>query len=445
MRITVIGTGYVGLVTGVCLADLGNTVACVDIDEDKIRSLQRGRTTIYEPGLQERLERGLREERLSFTTELRAALKESELVFICVGTPARSDGHVDLSFVEAAVRSVGELIEHEFILVMKSTVPVGTAARTATTLTKQLRQRQQHFPLHVVSNPEFLREGAAVNDFFNPDRIIVGVDTDDQFARQTLERLYQSVARAARPIVFMDPRSAELTKYASNAMLAARISFMNELSGYCEKVGADITAVAKGMGLDGRIGPRFLQAGIGYGGSCFPKDVQGLISALTEEQCPATLFSAIHEVNERQKQSLFPKIKSLLGSVKGARVAIWGLSFKPRTDDTRDAPSRVVVSWLLEQGASVAVFDPEAMAAFRRDYPTLHYASTPYDALTDADLLILLTEWDEFRNPDWARVKSLLRAPKLIDGRNIYHAQRDELSRLGFAYVGVGVPLNEAE
>jgi UDPglucose 6-dehydrogenase len=439
MKLSVFGTGYVGLVTGVCFADLGNDVLCVDIDATKIAALDRGATPIYEPGLKERLERGLKEKRLAFTTDLAQAVSFGEILFICVGTPSREDGSVDLTYVEDVARTIGKHLDKGKVVVDKSTVPVGTAERVRAVIVEELAKRDAHFPFHVVSNPEFLKEGAAVNDFFNPDRVIVGAEQDDTVARAAMEKLYQGVARTGRPILVTDLRSAELIKYASNAMLATRISFMNQLSQYCELVGADITAIAKGMGLDTRIGSRFLHAGIGYGGSCFPKDVHGLIRSIKEAGGDASIFIAVHEANEAQKRSLFPKIKKMLGTVSGKRVALWGLAFKPKTDDVRESPAKTIVRWLQDNGASVSAFDPEAMELFAKEFPRVNLTQTPYDALAGADLLILCTEWDEFRNPDWQRVKTLLKSPNVIDGRNVWLAYREDLKKLGFAYVGVGV------
>ncbi len=439
MKIAIFGTGYVGLVSGVCFAELGNDVLCADVDTKKIALLERGANPIYEPGLQQKLERNTKEGRLSFTTDLKKAVDFGDLLFICVGTPATGEGTVDLQYVESVAASIGQHLARETIIVDKSTVPVGTAARVREIITKELEKRDEDLLFHVVSNPEFLREGAAVNDFFNPDRIVVGLENGDDYARKVMEKLYRSVARTSRPIIFTDTNSAELIKYASNTMLATRISFMNQLSQYCEKVGADITAVSRGMGLDTRIGSRFLHAGVGYGGSCFPKDVQGLISSIKDAECSATIFEAVHTANEEQKKSLFPKIKEMLHELKGKKVALWGLSFKPKTDDIREAPSRIIAKWLLEQGATVSAFDPEANENFKKEFPSIHYGKNPYQVLDKADLLILVTEWDEFRNPDWKRVKDLMKQQYLIDGRNIYLAYRDELSRLGFTYQGVGM------
>jgi UDPglucose 6-dehydrogenase len=439
MKIGIFGTGYVGLVSGVCFADLGNDVICVDVDAEKVALLKSGVCPIYEPGLKEKLERSLREERLIFTTDAKTAIMQSDLLFICVGTPPKEDGSVDLSYVESVAQQIGKELDHETVIINKSTVPVGTVARVRELIEQGLKQRESAQVFHVVSNPEFLREGAAVYDFFNPDRIVVGLEEKDLYAEEQMGKLYRSVARTGRPILFTDTKSAELIKYASNTMLATRISFMNQLSSYCEKIGADITAVAKGIGLDTRIGSRFLHAGVGYGGSCFPKDVKGLIKSIEESGCDASIFAAVDAANELQKQSLFPKIKKMLGDIKGKRVALWGLSFKPKTDDIREAPSLVVVEWLQKHGASVAAFDPEAMQNFKKEFPDISYGDNPYEVLEDADLLIVLTEWDAFRNPDWNRVKSLMKEQKIIDGRNIYLAYRDEFESFSFSYQGVGV------
>jgi UDPglucose 6-dehydrogenase len=440
MRISIFGTGYVGLVTGVCLADLGNDVLCVDVDTAKIALLERGGTPIYEPGLKERMDRSVKEGRLRFTADMAAAVRWGDILFICVGTPPQKDGSVDIKHVEQVAASIGKHLDGEKLIVDKSTVPVGTAEMVRGVIEAELRRRKTKRRFHVVSNPEFLREGAAVNDFFNPDRVVVGLEEGDSFAREAMDKLYRGVARTTRPILFTDTRSAELIKYASNAMLATRISFMNQLSQYCELVGADITAVSRGLGLDTRIGSRFLHAGVGYGGSCFPKDVKGLIASIKAVGGDGSIFEAVHAANEAQKRSLFPKMEALLGKpLKEKRVAVWGLSFKPRTDDTREAPSHVVVEWLLSKGASVSAFDPEAMTNFRKEHEGIGYSENPYGVLKGADLLILLTEWDEFRNPDWERIKKLMRRPAVLDGRNIYLGYRDDLKRLGFRYIGVGV------
>lgn len=430
MKLTIFGAGYVGLVTGVGFAELGHRVCCVDIDNERIERLSKGDPIIYEQGLKEKLERNLNEGRISFAT----SPSEAEAYMICVGTPQNEDGSVDLTAVMNVTESLAPIADEDSVVVLKSTVPVGTASKVA-----------ERVKAAVVSNPEFLREGAAVNDFFNPDRIIVGMNEEDDHARQIMERLYSGIKRTNRPILFTDNASAELIKYASNAMLATRISFMNQLSAYCEKVGADITTVAAGMGLDDRIGPRFLHAGIGYGGSCFPKDVKGLINQLQEMGCPAGIIEAVDAANEHQKRSLFAKIE-VLGPVKGKRVAVWGLSFKPKTDDIREAPSRVIINWLLEQGATVQAFDPEAVENFRREYPGIIYAKEPYGALKGASVLLVVTEWDEFRNPDWSRVVELMARPCIVDGRNIYRSYRDTFTSFGIRYIPVGAkPIGDAE
>ncbi len=439
MRIVIFGTGYVGLVSGTCFAELGNDVLCADVDSEKIALLERGANPIYEPGLDQLLARNKEAGRLRFTDDPAGAVNEGDIIFICVGTPSTADGSVDTRYVESVAKTIGERLEHDAVIVDKSTVPVGTAEKVKGIIARELERRGVSVNFSVVSNPEFLKEGAAVNDFFNPDRVVVGVEPGDTHARELMEKLYRGVVRTNRPLLVTDPKSAELIKYASNAMLAARISFVNQLSQYCEAVGADITAVSKGMGLDTRIGPRFLHAGIGYGGSCFPKDVQGLIASIKAAGCPASIFEAVHEANEDQKKSLFPKIEALLGSVEGKKVALWGLSFKPKTDDIREAPSRIIAAWLLDHGATVTAHDPEATENFAAEYPDVQMSSDPYDALADADLLILVTEWDAFRNPDWQRVKQQMKSPNLIDGRNIWLAYRDELKEAGFSYVGVGV------
>jgi len=437
MKIGVFGTGYVGLVTGVCLSDLGNDILCADVDKEKIIMLETGKLPIFEPGLSEKMERSVREGRLSFTTDLKQTVESSKLLFICVGTPGNERGEVNLSFIESVAKSIGQYMDDEKVIVIKSTVPVGTNAKVRSIIEFELEKRQLSHTFHLVSNPEFLREGAAVYDFFNPDRIIVGLE-EGSGAQKLIEKLYKSLVRTTRPIFFTDTRSAELIKYASNAMLATRISFMNQLSQYCEVVGADITALSRGMGLDTRIGSRFLHAGVGYGGSCFPKDVKGLINSIKEVGCNASIFEVVDTVNEEQKRSLFPKIEKMLGTVKGKKVALWGLSFKPKTDDIREAPSKVIVRWLIDNGATVAAFDPEATENFKEEFPGVIYGNNPYDVVEGVDLLLLVTEWDEFRNPDWLRIGKLMKQQNLIDGRNIYRAYSKDFEKLGFSYEGIG-------
>lgn len=441
MKITVFGAGYVGLVTGVGFADLGNEVLCVDIDEKRIQMLDAGGCPIYEPGLEEKLRENREHGRLSFSTKAADGVAHGELLFVCVGTPSSDDGSVDTKYVEAVAKSIGEIAEHPVVVVVKSTVPVGTGAKVKEIITQALKERDSTIAFSVVSNPEFLKEGAALADFFNPDRVVVGLEEGDAPSRAAMEKLYKGIVRTGRPILFTTLPSAELIKYASNAMLAARISFMNKLSVYCEAVGANVKEVAKGMGLDSRIGPRFLQAGLGYGGSCFPKDVLGLIKALEAEGVPPTMLREIHEVNEEQKRTAFAKVQSLLGEVKGKTVALWGLSFKPKTDDVREAPAMVLVKALLEAGASVRAYDPEAMENFKKEFPasqSMTYCEDEYEAVGGADALVLVTEWDSFRNPDWKRVKRAMKTLNLVDGRNIYRALREDLVELGFSYVPVG-------
>jgi len=431
------GTGYVGLVSGTCFSDLGNDVLCVDIDEAKIRALNKGEVPIFEPGLKEKVLRNIKEDRLKFTTDLKKAVNDSDILFICVGTPSKKDGSVNLDYVFSVAKTIGQNLDSRKIIVDKSTVPVGTADKVKAIISEELKKRDKQVTFDVVSNPEFLREGAAINDFFNPDRIVVGAESD--YSREMMAKLYKGIARTTRPLVFTDVRSAELIKYASNAMLATRISFVNQLSLYCEKIGADITAVSKGMGLDTRIGSRFLYAGIGYGGSCFPKDVKGIIDSIKEEGCSASILEAVHKANEDQKKSVIKKIKSIVGDVKNKTIAIWGLSFKPKTDDIREAPSLIIAKYLLDNGAHVKAFDPEAIPNFKKEFPKVKYVKKPYEALEKADLLLLLTEWDEFRNPDFEKIKDLMKSPKIIDGRNIYLGYREDLKKLGYEYQGVGV------
>jgi UDPglucose 6-dehydrogenase len=436
-NITVFGTGYVGTVTGTCFADLGNRVLCMDVDEKKIARLQAGDPVIYEPGLEELLRRNIAAGRLAFTTDERRAVEWGEVCFICVGTPPRHNGEADLSYVQAVARTIGKHMQGYKLVVNKSTVPVGTydLVRRAIREAQEEAHPGKSYPFDVISNPEFLREGAAVRDFQNPDRIVVG--TDSERARDIVRKLYGPITRATRPILFTTIPSAELIKYASNAMLATRISFMNEISHLCEAVGADIADVAKGMGLDTRIGPRFLQAGCGYGGSCFPKDVKALAQVLEQHGLTSTLLQAVDYINERQKRSVVQKLKRFIPALEGKTIAIWGLAFKPRTDDVREAPALTVIEMLMREYAKVRAFDPEAMDNARQIFgDRVHFAKDAYDAIEGADALLILTEWDEFREPDFARMKELLRGPVIIDGRNIFNP--DEVRALGFQYAGMG-------
>jgi UDPglucose 6-dehydrogenase len=430
MKFTVVGTGYVGLVTGVGFANLGHDVVCLDVDQAKIDMIEAGKLPIYEPGLLEIFERNFKGGRLKFTTDTRMAVEASEVIFICVGTPPNERQEADLSAVKAVAASIGQYMNDYKVVVDKSTVPVGTAD-----LVKQIIRENQPSPMDVdvVSNPEFLREGAAVKDFENPDRIIVGVD--GQRAEEVMTAVYRSVARTGRPIMLTGVRSAEIIKYASNAMLATRISFMNQLAHLCEKVGADIRDVARGMGLDNRIGSRFLHAGIGYGGSCFPKDVKALVATLKQYDCRADLFEAVHGINEDQKGLAIRKLESVL-EIPGSKVAVWGLSFKPKTDDIREAPALTIVESLLGMGATVHAYDPIAADNAKKQIPEMQVFDNPYETIRDCDALIVATEWDEFRNLDVRAVKVLLKKPIVVDGRNIYDPA--EMRDSGFTYIGVG-------
>ncbi|MBW2990323.1 UDP-glucose/GDP-mannose dehydrogenase family protein [Candidatus Woesearchaeota archaeon] len=435
MKILCIGSGYVGLVSGTCFADLGNEVVCLDIDKKKVNTLNKGEILIYEPGLKELVERNLKQGRLRFTADTEKSIQEAEVIFICVGTPPKTNGEADMSYVYKAAESIGKYINSYKIIATKSTVPVGTAEKINRIINAELKKRNKNIEFDVVSNPEFLREGAAVKDFQNPDRIIIGLSS--QKAKQVLAKLYKPISRATKPIVFMTEKNAELVKYASNAMLATRISFMNELSHLCEEIGADIKAVAKGMGLDTRIGHRFLQAGCGYGGSCFPKDVKAISQILEQYGFTSNLLRTVDYINERQKRSLVPKLKRFIPKLEGRTIAVWGLSFKPRTDDIREAPCLTVIDQLLKEYAKVRAYDPEAVGNAKKYFKKrVFFAKNAYEALKNADALIILTEWDEFREPDFEKIKQLMKELIIIDGRNIYDPV--EMERLGFKYKGVG-------
>ena len=435
MRIAVIGSGYVGLVAGTCFAESGNTVICVDVDQKKIDNLKKGILPIYEPGLEEMVKHNVKEERLSFTTDVDPAVKASEVIFIAVGTPPDEDGSADLQYVVAAARSIGKAANGPKIIVDKSTVPVGTADKV-----KAAAEEESSFRMHVVSNPEFLKEGAAIDDFMKPDRVVVG--SDDENARDVMHRLYEPfVHDNPNKIIHMDVRSAELTKYAANAMLATRISFMNEIANICERVGADVTKVRSGIGSDSRIGMPFLYAGCGYGGSCFPKDVQAIIRTAGQNGYDFKILQAVEAVNAEQKYVLANKVKKHFGDdLSGKTFAVWGLAFKPRTDDMREAPALYIIRTLIEAGATIKCTDPEAVeqASWRLEdvKDKVTYCEHPYDTLHDADALLLVTEWSEFRNPDFDLIKSRLKNPVIFDGRNIF--PKDELGRLGFTYYPIG-------
>ena len=430
MKLTIAGTGYVGLVSGTGFANLGNDVICFDIDREKVDLLKNGIIPIYEPGLGELYNRNVEAGRLKFTTDAKKAIRESEIIFICVDTPTNEHQEADLTAVKEVAKAIGQYMNDYKILVNKSTVPVGTAD-----LVKKIvkENQQKKIKFDVVSNPEFLREGAALKDFENPDRIIIG--TDSKKAEQIMTSLYRSRARTDRPIMITDIMSAEIIKYASNAMLATRISFMNQLSYLCEKTGADIKEVAKGMGLDGRIGSRFLQAGIGYGGSCFPKDVKALISTLKQNDCDSDLFEAINRINEKQKSIIVKKLKSVL-KIKDSSIAVWGISFKPKTDDIREAPSIKIIEELQNMGAKIHACDPVAIENAKNVLNNVEFFENPYETIRDCDALIVATEWNEFRNLDMRAVKILLKNPVIIDGRNIYNPK--EMKNLGFTYMGIG-------
>jgi len=431
VKVAVVGTGYVGLVLGACLAETGNDVLCADVDAAKIGGLQHGKLPIYEPGLEPLVVHNLREGRLTFTTDVGQAVERSDVVFIAVGTPPDEDGSADLRHVLDVAGTIGRRMNARKIVITKSTVPVGTAERVRAEIAKHTTT-----PFHVCSNPEFLKEGAAVEDFMKPDRVVVGVDSDE--AARVLEELYAPFVRTGNPLIFMDLPSAEMTKYAANAMLATRISFMNQIAQLCEAVGADVTQVRRGVGTDRRIGPAFLFPGPGYGGSCFPKDVQALIRSGDEHEVPLDILQTVQAANDRQKRVLFDKLRRHFDDkVRGRTVAVWGLAFKAETDDVRDSPALALVDLLLQDGATVRVHDPAALTTARRVLgDRVTYAEHAYDALAGADALAIVTEWLEYRNPDFARIRQLLRRPLIVDGRNLY--EPDRLARLGFTYDSLG-------
>jgi UDPglucose 6-dehydrogenase len=434
VNISVIGTGYVGLVVGACLAETGNYVVCADVDRKKIDGLQQNHLPIYEPGLLQLVERNQQQSRLRFTDDIAGAIASASVIFIAVGTPPDEDGSADLRHVLAVAEQIGRHMARELVVVTKSTVPVGTAAKVGAAVGRHARH-----PFHLCSNPEFLKEGAAVDDFLKPDRVVLGVDTDH--ARSVMAELYAPFVRTGKPIVFMDIPSAEMTKYAANAMLATRISFMNEIAALCEKVGANVDHVRKGIGSDPRIGASFLFPGAGYGGSCFPKDVKALIRTAAECQTPLEVLQAVEDVNDRQKHRLFDKVSVALdGKLRGALVAVWGLAFKPQTDDMREAPALTLIEELLEAGARVCAHDPVAVhEAKRRLGDRVRFVESYYDAVDGADALAIVTDWNEYRHPDFARIKQALRQPVLIDGRNLYDPVK--MLEMGFVYDSVGRPM----
>ena len=432
MRIAVVGTGYVGLVAGTCFAESGNNVVCIDVDQAKIDKLKDGIVPIYEPGLEELLRRNVHDGRLSFTTDYASGIDRAQVVFIAVGTPPGEDGSADLRYVLSAAKSIAEHMTEYAVIVDKSTVPVGTARQVAETIAAHTK-----YDFHVVSNPEFLKEGAAIDDFLKPDRVVIG--SGSQRAAEIMDELYAPFVRTGKPIIHMDIPSAELTKYAANAMLATRISFMNEIANICTRVGASVDDIRRGIGSDERIGSRFLFSGVGYGGSCFPKDVQAIVKTSEEHGYDFRILKAVEEVNQTQKRVLFDRICSHFGSdLSGKRFGVWGLAFKPNTDDMREAPACVLIDALLAAGATVCASDPEAIDECKRHYlgDRIDYAVNPMEAIEGADALVLVTEWNEFRRPDFDAVKAALKQPYIFDGRNIY--PRQTLKEQGFVYEGIG-------
>ena len=433
MQIAVVGTGYVGLVVGACLAETGRDVVCADIDEAKIQGLREGIIPIYEPGLEPLVKRNLADGRLRFSTDVAAAVRDAQVIFIAVGTPPDEDGSADLKHVLAVAATIGDHMTEPKIVITKSTVPVGTAQRVKAEI-----EKRTSVPAHICSNPEFLKEGAAVDDFMKPDRVVVGVETE--YAREVLTELYEPFVRTGKPIIFMDIASAEITKYAANAMLATRISFMNMVARLCSEVGADVDLVRKGIGSDARIGNSFLFAGCGYGGSCFPKDVKALMRTLQEFGVDAGILEAVERLNDEQKEVPLDQIVGRFGeSLSGRTFAIWGLSFKPETDDMREAPALTVIEGLLERGAAVQVHDPEALEVAQHHFgDRVSYHPINYDALEGADALLILTEWQQYRSPDLDRIRLLLKSPVIVDGRNLFAPER--LLEEGFEYYSIGRP-----
>jgi UDPglucose 6-dehydrogenase len=431
MKIAVVGTGYVGLVTGTCFAETGNDVTCIDIDVEKINKLNAGQVTIYEPGLEKLFERNCKEGRLHFTTALAEGIKDAKIIFLALPTPPGEDGSADLKYILGVADELGKILTDYKVIVDKSTVPVGTAAKVHAAIAKNYKG-----DFDVVSNPEFLREGVAVEDFMKPDRVVVG--TSSARAKKVMGDLYAPFVRQGNPIIYMDEASAELTKYAANAFLATKITFMNEIAQLCERVGADVDMVRRGIGSDERIGKRFLFPGIGYGGSCFPKDVQALSKSAAEAAYEFKILNAVMDVNEKQKMHLIPKIKDYFkGDLKGKRFALWGLAFKPNTDDIREAPALYIIDALTAAGATVVAYDPEAMANVKKAIgDKIEYVKGQYDALKDADALIIATEWSEFRTPDFDKIVSLLKNKAIFDGRNLF--ELEHMKERGFYYVSVG-------
>lgn len=431
MKIAVVGTGYVGLVTGTCFAETGNTVTCIDIDADKVKKLKSGKVTIYEPGLEQLFERNIKQERLFFTTSLEEGVKDARIIFLALPTPPGEDGSADLKYILGVAGELGPLLKDYTIIIDKSTVPVGTADKVRDRIAAKAKAE-----FDVVSNPEFLREGVAVDDFMKPERVVIG--TTSPKARKVMETLYAPFVRQGNPLVFMDERSAELTKYAANSFLATKISFMNEIANLCERVGADVDSVRKGIGTDSRIGKRFLFPGIGYGGSCFPKDVQALAKSSADVKYDFRILEAVMDVNASQKTKLIPRIMDFYrGDLKGKTFAVWGLSFKPHTDDIREAPSLYNIEALLKAGAKVKAHDPESMENVKKQLgSSIDFCENPYDAAEGADAIFIATEWPEFRTPDFEKLNGLLKAKVIFDGRNLYDLQ--QMKELGFTYFSIG-------
>ena len=436
MKIAIVGSGYVGLVSGTCFAETGVDVSCIDADQQKIDKLKKGVIPIYEPGLEDMVVRNLEKGRLVFSTSLKDHLDDTDAVFIAVGTPPDGDGSADLSHVLDVAREIGRNMDHYMVVVTKSTVPIGTSEKVKEAILEEQKKRSVSIPFDVASNPEFLKEGNALEDFLKPERIIIG--TESEKAEKIMRRLYKPFLLNNHPIIFMDIPSAELTKYAANSMLATRISFMNDIANFCEIVGADINSVRRGIGSDSRIGSKFIYAGVGYGGSCFPKDVKALIKAAEENSYSLDILKAVEQVNNRQKEVLFNKVMSHFnGDISGKRFAVWGLSFKPKTDDIREAPVLVIINKLLEAGADVIAYDPVAMDEARKKLgDIIEYASDQYDALVDADALLLVTEWNDFRTLNYKVLGKLLKNRLVFDGRNLY--EPSEMQEFGFTYYGIG-------
>ena len=431
MKIAVVGTGYVGLVTGTCFSETGNTVTCIDIDQAKVKKLQSGKVTIYEPGLEQLFERNIKQKRLFFTTDLKEGIKDAKIIFLALPTPPGEDGSADLKYILKVADDLGPLLNEYTIIVDKSTVPVGTADKVRERIAKGAK-----VDFDVVSNPEFLREGVAVEDFMKPERVVIG--TSSLRARKVMEALYGPFVRQGNPLVFMDERSAELTKYAANSFLATKISFMNEIANLCELLGADVDSVRRGVGTDSRIGKRFLFPGIGYGGSCFPKDVQALAKSAADTSYDFKILKAVMDVNGSQKTKLIPRIKEYFkGNLKGKTIAIWGLSFKPHTDDIREAPSLYNIEILLQEGAIIKAHDPESMENVKQILgEKIQYCATPYDAAENADAIFVATEWPEFRTPDFDKLNSILNEKVIFDGRNLYDLEA--MKELGYTYYSIG-------